>query len=78
MRRPTGHVATLYKHLRFTCVTVLTLAKGEISEFHVGLEGTRNALFLKDLAAKTHRGFRGPGGTGPIRRRALLRLRSGL
>jgi len=35
------------------------LAEGEISELHVGLKGTMNALFLKDLAAKTHRGLRG-------------------
>lgn len=26
---------------------------------HIGLKGTMNALFLKDLAAKTHRGLRG-------------------
>ena len=32
---------------------------GEISELHVGLKGTMNALFLKDLPAKTHRGLRG-------------------
>ena len=37
----------------------MTLAEGEISELHVGLKGTMNALFLKDLAAKTHRGLRG-------------------
>ena len=40
-------------------MTVVTLAEGEISELHVGLKGTMNALFLKDLAAKTHRGLRG-------------------
>ena len=38
---------------------MVTLAEGEISELHVGLKGTMNALFLKDLAAKTHRGLRG-------------------
>ena len=37
----------------------MTLAEGEISELHVGLKGTMNALFLKDLAAKTHRGLHG-------------------
>ena len=37
----------------------MTLAEGEISELHVGLKGTMNALFLKDLAAKTHHGLRG-------------------
>lgn len=35
------------------------LRQKEISELHVGLKGTMNALFLKDLAAKTHRGIRG-------------------
>jgi len=40
-------------------VQIVTLAEGEISELHVGLKGTMNALFLKDLAAKTHRGLRG-------------------
>lgn len=37
----------------------VVLAEGEIDEIHVGLNGTMNALFLKDLAAKTHRGQRG-------------------
>jgi site-specific DNA recombinase len=37
----------------------VTLAEGEISELHVGLKGTMNALFLKDLADKTRRGLRG-------------------
>lgn len=45
--------------LRFAGVQIVTLAEGEISELHVGLKGTMNALFLKDLAAKTHRGLRG-------------------
>ena len=45
--------------MRFADVTIVTLAEGEISELHVGLKGTMNALFLKDLADKTHRGFRG-------------------
>ncbi len=34
-------------------------SSGEISELHVGLKGTMNALFLKDLADKTRRGLRG-------------------
>ncbi|MGP8025219.1 MAG: recombinase family protein [Acidocella sp.] len=57
--RDQADVATLFKHLRFAGVTIVTLAEGEISELHVGLKGTMNALFLKDLAAKTHRGLRG-------------------
>ena len=57
--RDQADVATLFKHLRFAGVRIVTLADGEINELHVGLKGTMNALFLKDLAAKTHRGLRG-------------------
>ena len=59
--RDQADVATLYKHLRFAGVMIFTLSagEGEINELHVGLKGTMNALFLKDLAAKTHRGLRG-------------------
>jgi hypothetical protein len=37
----------------------LVVSEGEITELHVGLKGTMNAPFLKDLAAKTYRGIRG-------------------
>ena len=57
--RDQADVAILFKHLKFAGVKIVTLAEGEISELHVGLKGTMNALFLKDLAAKTHRGLRG-------------------
>ena len=52
-------VAGVYKRLRFADVRIITLAEGEISELHVGLKGTMNALFLTDLANKTRRGLRG-------------------
>ncbi|MDF2766675.1 MAG: resolvase [Rhodospirillales bacterium] len=45
-------VAALYKHLAFAGVRLITLAEGEISDLHVGLKGTMNALFLKDLARR--------------------------
>ena len=57
--RDQADVATLFKHLRFAGVPIITLSEGDITELHVGLKGTMNALFLKDLAAKTHRGLRG-------------------
>lgn len=52
-------IAGLYKQLTFADVKVITLAEGEINELHVGLKGTMNALFLKDLAHKTRRGLEG-------------------
>ncbi|MGK9171592.1 recombinase family protein [Inquilinus limosus] len=59
-------VAAVFKRLRFAGVGIVTLAEGQISELHVGLKGTMNALFLKDLAAKTHRGIRGRVEAGKI------------
>jgi DNA invertase Pin-like site-specific DNA recombinase len=52
-------VAGVFKRLRFADVRIISLTEGEISELHVGLKGTMNALFLTDLANKTRRGLRG-------------------
>jgi hypothetical protein len=48
-----------FKRLTFAGVNIVTLAEGDITHLHVGLKGTMNALFLKDLADKTRRGLRG-------------------
>ena len=50
-------VAALNKQLGFADVRLVTLAEGEISELHVGLSGTMNALYLTHLALKTRRGL---------------------
>jgi site-specific DNA recombinase len=59
LSRDQADTASLYKHLSYLGVRLVTLAEGEISELHVGLKGTMNALFLKDLAQKTRRGLEG-------------------
>jgi DNA invertase Pin-like site-specific DNA recombinase len=59
LSRDQADVATIFKRLAFGGVRIVTLAEGEISELHVGLKGTMNQLFLKDLADKTRRGLRG-------------------
>lgn len=51
--------AGLFKRLTFAGVRIVTVSEGDIGHLHVGLKGTMNALFLKDLAEKTHRGLRG-------------------
>jgi site-specific DNA recombinase len=56
--------ADICERMRCAGVRILTLGEGEISELHVGLKGTMNALFLKDLAAKTSRGMRGNAEAG--------------
>src|SRR5580765_5483135 len=51
--------AGLFKRLTFAGVNIVTLAEGDITHLHIGFKGTMKALFLKDLAEKTHRGLRG-------------------
>ena len=57
--RDQEHIAGFFKETTHAGVRIVTLAEGEISELHIGLKGTMNALFLKDLAQKTHRGLEG-------------------
>jgi DNA invertase Pin-like site-specific DNA recombinase len=52
-------IAAIFKRLSFADVRIVTLSEGDISHLHIGLKGTMNALFLKDLADKTRRGLRG-------------------
>ncbi len=52
-------IAAVFKRLTFAGVQIVTLAEGVISELHIGLKGTINAIFLKDLDDKTRRGLRG-------------------
>ncbi len=71
-------VATLCKHLRCAGVMIFTLSagEGEIDELHVGLEGTMNAPFPKNLAAKTRRGLRGGSPILPSTRDTASAIRS--
>ena len=57
--RDQEHVAAFYKQARYAGAIIVTVAEGEISELHIGLKGTMAALFIKDLAQKTHRGLEG-------------------
>ena len=59
LSRDQEDIAALYKRLQFAGVKLLTVSEGEINELHVGLKGTMNSLYLKDLADKTRRGLRG-------------------
>jgi len=59
-------IAAIFKRLSHADVRIITLSEGEINELHIGLKGTMNALFLKDLALKTRRGQRGRVEAGKI------------
>ncbi len=59
-------IAGIYKRLNHAEIQIITLSEGVINELHIGLKGTMNALFLKDLAVKTRRGQRGRVEAGKI------------
>ncbi|MFV3131289.1 recombinase family protein, partial [Niveispirillum sp. KHB5.9] len=59
LSRDQEDIAGLFKRMAFAGIKIITLSEGEVTHLHVGLKGTMNALFLKDLADKTHRGLRG-------------------
>lgn len=66
LSRDQEDIAAIYKRLGHAGVMIITLSEGEINELHVGLKGTMNALYLKDLAQKTRRGQRGRVEAGKI------------
>jgi site-specific DNA recombinase len=59
LSRDQADSATLYKQLSYLGIALWTVAEGPINELHVGLKGTMNALYLKEIAQKTHRGLEG-------------------
>ncbi|MES9993990.1 MAG: recombinase family protein [Candidatus Thiodiazotropha sp.] len=59
LSRDQEDIAGIFKRMEFAGVQIITLSEGEISSLHIGLKGTMNAMFLKDLADKTRRGLRG-------------------
>lgn len=64
LSRDQEDIAGLYKRLTAWQVGIVTLSEGRINELHIGLKGTMNALFLKDLAAKSLRGQLGKARAG--------------
>ena len=59
LSRDQEDIAGIYKRMEFAAIKIITLSEGEISSLHIGLKGTMNSMFLKDLADKTRRGLRG-------------------
>ncbi len=59
LSRDQEDIASIYKRLTFAGVRLVTVSEGDVNELHVGLKGTMNALFLRDLAAKIRRGQKG-------------------
>ncbi len=59
LSRDQEDIAAIYKRMQFAGAKIFTKSEGLISELHIGLKGTMNSMFLKDLADKTRRGLHG-------------------
>jgi len=46
LSRDQEDIAALFKRLGFAGVRIVTVAEGDVSELHIGLKGTMNALFV--------------------------------
>ncbi len=69
-------MADFYEQLVYSQVKLVTLEEGIITELHVGLKGTMNAMFLRSLSEKTRRGQRGIVRNGRMISRAPFGYRS--
>jgi site-specific DNA recombinase len=69
-------IAALYKRFRFAGISLVTLAEGEITDLHVGLKGTMNALYLEGPRRQDPPRSEGPGRGWHVGRRYLVRLRN--
>ena len=58
LSRDIADTATVFRTLTFAGIVLHSVTEGRITELHIGLKGTMNALFLKDISDKTRRGLR--------------------
>ena len=59
LSRDQEHIAGLHKRMQYLGIKIVTKTEGEVNELHIGLGGTMSAMFLRQLAIKTHRGLEG-------------------
>ena len=52
-------ITYIYEQLEYLRIPILTIQERVLNEFLIGFKGTMNAVFLKDLSAKTRRGLIG-------------------
>jgi len=56
LSRDQGDIANFYKKVVYLSASIETIEEGKISELHIGLKGTMNALQLQMISDKTRRG----------------------
>lgn len=66
LSRGQADTATTFEDLKAFGVGIHTISEGLVDELHVGLKGTMNALFLRELGSKTRRGLKGVMDAGRV------------
>lgn len=59
LSRDQADIATIFKHMQFAGIEIITLCEGRVGVLDIGLRGTMNQLFLVDTANRVRRGQRG-------------------
>lgn len=52
-------ISGILKQMQYRGICTVTVSQSNVSEMQIGFNGVLSAMFLKDLAAKTHRGLEG-------------------
>ncbi|WP_377810129.1 recombinase family protein [Azospirillum sp. A29] len=66
LSRDQEDIAAIFKRLKHRGIVINTVQEGVVSELHIGMKGTMNALFLRDLAIKVRRGQEGRAKEGRV------------
>ena len=56
LSRDQADIATIFKHMQFAGIEIITLCEGRVGVLDIGLRGTMNQLFLVDNANRVRRG----------------------
>lgn len=59
LSRSLKDIAAMHESLEYYGVTIWTAHEGRITDLHIGLKGTMNAMVLRDMKARVKRGHRG-------------------
>ena len=59
LSRDQADIAAFYRWASYLEIPIITIAEGPVSELHIGLKGTMNALYRKDLGQHIRRGQQG-------------------
>ncbi len=66
LSRNQSDIASMFQRLQFANIRIVSLSDGAVSELHIGLKGTMNAIQIKQIAAKVRRGMLGEFSRGKV------------